>query len=356
MSIKESISSMRQDVVRARSKLRRVAKSSAFRTRYELRRIAGLDEDIQSIIGSYQQMLADNRGAPPMYTAGLFWEEINHQFSPLIYSGAIKTLRNQYFNRRFSGPQPASMQVYTSLNWLYYQTLLPRDVDGYLKRGLDPAPGGTGDQVIIDGRPMSVDFLQSVDEAFSIRDALKTIGATSPRVIIELGAGYGRLANVCREIFPECSYVILDLPEALLCSSTWLAQTRPGEVVPYAESRTLKRLDRELLASKPIWTLGAQQIENLSDGCGDVFVNAYSFAEMPVASIENYFSHIDRLIDGVFYTKQRREENNVVDNVTVTPATYPVRERWTRLSEKLSTLYEAFFEATYRIPRGTPAT
>lgn len=296
----------------------------------------------------YYSMRKDNRAAAPVYRAGNFWESINRNFEDLLYQGALPHLRDGYFNRAFAGPEPESRQVYRALLWLYYNKLLHRDRYGFLETLLDPAVGGTADQEVIGGRPMTLDLLQSTDEAFGILEAWRSSGRlVQPRVLVELGAGYGRLGHVWLKLVPNCSYVVLDLPEALLCSSFWLDRVFPGAVVSYDESRMPGTLTRERLITKRIWTLGAHQIEQLAPGSVDVFVNIYSFAEMTPAAICNYFDHVERTTKGILYLKQRRRENNRPDGVCVTEETYPFRPDWRELFRRPSSLYEDFFEAAF---------
>lgn len=301
-------------------------------------------------IQSYLQMKADNAGTPEYYQSGKFWGAINDEFADLLRAGRLQHLRTEYFNRRFAGPEPASRQVWRALLWLYYQRLLELDTDDFLKHAAEPPEGGTGDQEIIDGRAMSLDFLQSVEEVYRICEARTLAGlAEVPRVIVELGAGYGRLAYVCRKMLPDCTYVILDLPEALTCASSWLQRVLPGEVVPYAASRQMPEFTRDTLASRKVWLLGAHQIEALAAGSADVFVNIYSLAEMPPVSIDNYFVHINRVTDGIFFSKQRKLERNRSDQVEISRQTYPVRDHWRSLFYRTTLLYEAFFEEAFAI-------
>jgi putative sugar O-methyltransferase len=299
-------------------------------------------------VRAYESMKAENAASGDLYTAGAFWARLNRQHADAIWGGGLENLRNEYFNRTFSGPEPESRQVYRALLYLYYKHVKALDVDGFLDREQDPAVGGTGDQEVLFGRAYSLDFLQSVEEAYRIREAWLTAGRPgTPRVIVELGAGYGRLAFVCRRMMPECSYVILDLPEALVCAQSWLSRVLPGDVVPYEETRTLADIGRERLECGRVFLFLPHRIEAIRDCAADAFVNIYSFAEMPPASIRNYFRHLDRITDGVFYTKQRESEVNALDGVRVTESTYPVPPQWRRLSRTTSTLYESFFEAAY---------
>jgi putative sugar O-methyltransferase len=312
-----------------------------------LRRSANRPVDRRDVV-RYELMTADNGRASDLYRAGALWKHINAAFGDLIWAGALSDLRNQYFNSRFSGPPPESQQIYGYFIWLYYQRVRAVDRFDFLKEASEPLEGGTRYQVPVEGRPMSLDFLQSVEEAYAILDAWERAGHRGhPRVIVELGAGYGRLAYVARKLFKDCTYVVLDLPEALLCASSWLGRVLPGEVEPYEASRGLERLNRERLLSKPVWTLGAHQIEALEADSVDAFVNIYSFAEMPPASIANYFTHIDRLCTGVFFTKQRKVEDNIVDGVVVSEAAYPVRSHWKELFHRTTSLEPTFFEAAY---------
>ena len=300
---------------------------------------------------SYELMLKDNLASPELYQAGKFWAELNRHYVDLIWGGGLVNLRNQYFNRTFSGPEPESRQVYRALLFMYYQKISAIDVDNFLETESEPVIGGVTDQEIFFGRAFSLDFLQSVEEAYRIREAWKISGKSGlPNVIVELGAGYGRLAYVCRKMMPNCCYVILDLPEALTCASSWLSRVLPQtEVAPYSTTRNIRNFSREDLLKNKVWMLGAHQIESITNGSIDAFVNIYSFAEMPKASIDNYFFHIDRLTRGVFYSKQRILEVNKFDNVSIGKKDYPIKSNWKLLYTTTSSLYDNFDETAYAV-------
>ncbi|MCI0558836.1 MAG: putative sugar O-methyltransferase [Nitrososphaera sp.] len=224
------------------------------------------------------------------------------------------------------------------------------DTGGFLEREEEPSVGGAEDQELINKHAVSLDFLQSVEETYFLKKAWAMAEQPgSPRLILDLGAGYGRLAYVCRRMIPDCTYVILDLPEGLACSSSWLCRTLPGEVVPYSKSRRCARLSRETLLREKVWTLATRQIEAIEDLSIDAFVNIYSFAEMPKEAICNYFTHLDRITKGIFYTKQRMLEQNTLDGVCIGMEDYPVRRHWRLLSSNISTLYDSFFECAYSV-------
>ncbi len=296
----------------------------------------------------YEDMKQVNETSGDLYRAGEFWDRLNRQHAHAIWAGGLENLRNEYFNRTFSGPEPESRQVYRALLFLYYKHVSQLDTDGFLQRHAEPAVGGSADQELVSGRPYSLDFLQSVEEAYRIREAWRLAGRTeAPRVIIELGAGYGRLAYVLRKMLPECSYVILDLPEALICSQSWLSRALGAEVLPYEQTRNVAQLQRATLQGGKVFLLLPHMIEAIAADAADAFVNIYSFAEMPPRSIANYFRHLDRITDGILYTKQRQLEVNELDEASITERSYPVMPHWRPLFRSVSTLYESFFEAAF---------
>lgn len=300
----------------------------------------------------YQRMRDDLLSAPALYHPGAFWDALNRSHADMIRGGGLTNLRDEYINRTFAGPDPESRQVYRAFLYLYLKQLRGEDDANFLAQHEDTRIGGSVDQELIDSRLVSFDFLQSVDEALKIRRAWTAAGHTGdPELIVELGAGFGRLAYVCRLMFPACTYVILDLPEALICSASWLSRVFPDAVAPYHASRTIGRLSRATLRTRRLWFFTPDRIERIDDGAVDVFCNIYSFAEMPKRSIENYFRQLARITNGVFYTKQRMREVNRGDNVVVARADYPIPADWHLLFEQTSPLYEDFFEAAYSSPQ-----
>lgn len=299
-------------------------------------------------VQSYRAMQADNAASPAEYQAGEFWARLNRQHANAIWGGGLENLRNEYFNRTFSGPEPESRQVYRALLHLYYKHVRQLDKDGFLERENDPAIGGTGDQEVIAGRALSLDFLQSIEEAYRIRAAWRDSGGNGdPKVITELGAGYGRLAYVCRRMMPDLTYVILDLPEALVCAQSWLSRVLSDEVVPFDLTRSATDIGADQLQRGKVHLFLPHKIESIRPGTVDAFVNIYSFAEMPVPSIQNYFRHLDRITSGILYMKQRTLEVNAFDRSRIDETTYPIPAHWRLLFRGETTLYDGFFEAAY---------
>lgn len=108
--------------------------------------------------------------------------------------------------------------------------------------------------------------------------------------ILEIGAGFGQMADQLLGLLDIESYTICDLPENLFLSAFFLQASHP------ARSATLvagpEDAASELNFLTPPLLEGAQ-------GPYDLVINAYSFQEMNRSSVETYFAHARRtLADG----------------------------------------------------------
>ncbi len=309
----------------------------------------------------YMKMKDQNDSFGDLYKEGKFWAKINENIREIILNTPdMSNFKNSPINRKFAGPDPANRQVYRALLNLYYKEIEKIDTMGFLKQHCEPTFGGNYDQELhpfphgsllypFEKRwPMSLDFLQSTEEALTIVNNFRKQYNRLPELIVELGGGYGRLGYVIRKMLPECTYVDVDLPEALVCSHYYLSNVLPGEVVDHKISSATKSFSKDLLKKSKVWTLGSQQIEHIQDNAADVFVNIYSFAEMPKEVINNYLKHAIRITDGLIYIKQRKLENNKIDGVQVLQTDYTMLDSYTKIMHRDTTLYPDFFEALYK--------
>lgn len=308
----------------------------------------------------YLSMKEQNNSFGDLYKEGVFWAKINETIKSSLQSSDLQQIKNSIINRKFAAPDPANRQVYRALLNLYFKEIEKIDTMGFLSKHCEPVFGGEYDQELYpfphgsllypfkERRPMSLDFLQSTQEALTIVNAYQKEFDRLPEVIVELGGGYGRLGYVIRKMLPECTYVDIDLPEALACCHYYLSHVLEGEVMDYAISSKKEFLSREILKQAKVWTLGTQEIEKIKDTSIDVFVNIYSFAEMPQQAIDNYLRHAVRVTQGLIYIKQRKFENNKLDGIQVQETSYHGLDNWKRLMKKDTTLYPDFFEVLFK--------
>jgi len=172
---------------------------------------------------------------------------------------------------------------------------------------------------MLDQRLIHVRQLDS--EGFLEREQdLVIVGTADQEVIMEPGASYGRLAYFCRRMMTDLTYVILSL------------------------TRSATDIGRDQLQRGKVHLFLPHKIEAIRPDTADAFVNIYSFAETPVASIRNYFNHLDRITSGVLYRKQRAPEVNAFDGSRIDEFTYPIPAHWRRLFRGDTSLYDGFLE------------
>lgn len=126
--------------------------------------------------------------------------------------------------------------------------------------------------VTVKGLKIDLDYLLGVEEYLFLSESLTE--ASSPKSIIEIGAGFGRTCHTMLHLFPRIeSYTIVDLPSMLALSKPVLSRSIPQH---------LDRI-RFVDATNPsAW-------QGLS---ADVAINIDSFQEMTPATIDGYMQGI----------------------------------------------------------------
>lgn len=230
--------------------------------------------------------------------------------------------------------------VYLALLWDYVRARDPRDLLG----ALDEPVLGQPVTIRHRGRMISEDVCNSVLEVASMLDRPE---ATAPRRVIELGAGYGRVAWVLLNAFPGIRYIVVDIPPALAVAQEYLTRL-------FSDRRTFRFrsfTDPESVAgelqSAELAFLTPNQLDLLPALGVDLFVNISSLHEMRPDQIAHYFSGVDRHCAGHFYSKQRKHSVNVNDGVIIDQADYPVYDRWRTVYSRTHPLQVRFFEALY---------
>jgi putative sugar O-methyltransferase len=105
------------------------------------------------------------------------------------------------------------------------------------------------------------------------------------RVVVEIGAGWGGFAYQFKTLFPNTTYVIVDLPELFLFSATYLTALFPEARIALWREGDLSALDREdapdfLFVPHTAWNRPALHV--------DLTVNMVSFQEMTSEQVETY--------------------------------------------------------------------
>jgi putative sugar O-methyltransferase len=232
--------------------------------------------------------------------------------------------------------------LFIALLWEYVSR---HDRHGLLARLEEPA---VGDPVLVTyrGRRISQDLCNSVYELTSATAAL-TGGRPGAGGLLELGGGYGRVAWVFLEAFPQARYILCDIPPALAIAQQYLTTL-------FADRRTFRfrHFDAyeevaDELAAAQIAFLTPNQLELLEPLGVSLSVNISSLHEMRPAQIAHYIGQIARHTDGFFYTKQWETWHNREDDVVVGRTDYPIPASWRTIYERRHPIQRAFFHALY---------
>jgi putative sugar O-methyltransferase len=222
-----------------------------------------------------------------------------------------------------------------------------RDTRGLLDRLEEPE---LGHPLVVRhrGRRISQDLCNSVLEATSVLDAIPG-GAVGGNGVLELGAGYGRLAWVFLEAFPDLRYFVVDIPPALAVAQEYLTRLFPGRPA-FRFRRFSKYADvRAEMEDARIGFLTPNQLDLVPPWGAGLFVNVSSLHEMRPDQIAHYLGKVGEHCSGHFYSKQWERSTNPYDRVVIRREDYPIPAAWETVFLRRHPVQTLFFEALYRV-------
>lgn len=232
--------------------------------------------------------------------------------------------------------------LFVAMLWEYARR---RDRHGILDALEEPA---LGDPVIVRhrGRRISQDIANSALELCAILDALPG-GLLRGATVLEIGAGYGRLAWALARTAPDTRLVIVDIPPALAIAQRYLSETLPERrVFRFRRFGSAGEVAEELTEADLAF-LTPNQLELIEPLGARLGVNISSLHEMRPEQIERMLALVDRHVQGFFYTKQWERWENPADHVVAAREEYPYPAHWRRIFERRHPIQRAFFEALY---------
>jgi putative sugar O-methyltransferase len=339
--------------------------------------------------GALEAIFAEIAAAGPLYHPSKLWERLARQHAREIDKYGLgqlkKTLGMRYFNfalpgiiaqsllpalrgwlRRPTGnPLAARMaedrqappelkyagafgKLYAVYVELLYDQTASHDSERLLEEVDDPAFGGPHLVRLSSGKTTSQDLCNSIYEFYSVMRGNGAIGVDRP--IIELGAGYGRLAYIFLRARPGCKYWIVDLPPALYASQQYLSTVLPErKVFAFRHFEHYREVAAEV-EKADICFFSANQIRLLPDKVTGAFIAVSNLHEMRREQIELYFNEVDRLTRGVFYSKQWLSSRTTKEEgFVLRQGEYPVKSTWQTLYDERHPFQTWFFHALYAI-------
>ena len=235
-------------------------------------------------------------------------------------------------------------RIYATHVALLYQRVLRDDTKGVF--------GRCSESLI--GNPIRVqvdkDTIVTQDLCNSVHEYLRaTLFTEAPKRVIEIGAGYGRVATVFLDANPGAKYWIVDIPPALYVSQRYLSEVYPSKkIFKFRPFERFSDVEQEVNDSDICFFM-SNQIDLLPDKRVDVSLCISNLHEMTRAQIVHYFRQIDRLTSGTFYTKQWMRSIARENGFSISRDEYPIPPGWTKRFNVRHPLQSWFFEAAYDI-------
>jgi len=137
-------------------------------------------------------------------------------------------------------------------------------------------------------------------------EKLTEISKSRPVKILEIGAGYGALAQFIKSIIPQAKYTIVDIPESLIYSSLYLNLCYP------ASNHAFANLDNEeSIKSADFIYVSNISADTITDSF-DLVINTLSMSEMKGEIINYYVDLIKNCWiknDGIFFEQNQNNKS-----------------------------------------------
>jgi putative sugar O-methyltransferase len=185
----------------------------------------------------------------------------------------------------------------------------------------DPLPIRFGNRLL------SEDLANSLHEWLRVNRASDGLIPARARRVLEIGAGYGRLAYVFL-VAGSCQYIIVDTAPTLFLATWYLQNVLPQRrIFTYRSFETFEDV-RTQFETADICFLGPHQLELIPDDYFDIAISINSFQEMTRDQVNYYKTLIEYKTKYIIYLKQRTASTNESEGAALGRADYVPREQW----------------------------
>jgi len=258
------------------------------------------------------------------YTPSKYWVTLNKRADGMIekfgYENFKRTvglfMYNDYFFNHDTGELVGDYEQKVIEVWDKLYSMYPNNILDKLYEPEEGNPFG----VVYKGRLVSLDLAASFAEYFMMAQFIKM---KSIKVIHEIGAGYGRVPYVIKQIHPDITYRIYDIEPSLSLAKRYLGSVLPDSKI---EFHTPDKLD---------------------SSC-DILIAMNCLHEMTRNHVSDYFDYADKNAGYFYYTCWKK---GIVpeEDITWVQSDYPVKEKWVPLYLGQHRMRTEFFEALYKL-------
>ena len=212
----------------------------------------------------YQDKLTKEFDTPSDYWQ--HWiKEFSYLFQPDNYH-LFRELRHHTYH--VTGERPEDYPTANSLGKRYKNISTPTWIRDNVS---EPAQlGGFGER--INGKVINRDIIRFLI-AFSTLYQGGVLSPTDAPEVLEIGGGYGGFAHHFKRVIPQSTYVIVDLPETLLFSATYLRLMNPDKRVHIYDPEDNQQTWEQIRTHNDFVLLPTWKIATVPDGCLDLVIN-----------------------------------------------------------------------------------
>lgn len=293
----------------------------------------------------FEGMRMDNISSQhPFIPTGIVWEKISVLFEKRLHIDGLGVVENQTINHWFSAFKPTHKKYYFYALWMLYERLKERDTYNILGKTQPSATQKKGIAVEINGKLLSWDYLISVESIISMVNHDQSL-LTEPNVVLDLGAGWGRMGYHLKSLNPLITYIISDIPVSLMVSQHYLPTVLPHEkVFHYQDNKKIENFSYDYFKNtNGLHFLGSQDLSRFDAKSIDFFINIASFQEMTQEQVDSYFSIINRITRKAVYLQQRYMGDEV------SRESYLYHPEWRKIFDRDILYAPKYFESMYEI-------
>lgn len=239
--------------------------------------------------------------------------------------------------------QSTRYNFFTLLLWEFAKQQVPRII---LERLNEPL---LGNPLILnlDGKYISPDLINSMLEYQSIAIGVKDFQKI--RTVLEIGAGYGRIAYVILSLNSNLRYIIADIPPALYVAQRYLSQVFPEKnIFQFRDFSNFRDIEKDFFSSQIIFLM-PHQLKKLPDKITDLSLAIDCLHEMLPKQINFYFNMFNRLSRNLYF-KCWKKTTIPYDEITLKEKDYPIHSHWKTIFWRECKVQTAYFEAFLSIP------
>ena len=200
--------------------------------------------------------------------------------------------------------------------------------------------------VHIQGHRISQDLANSLHEWSRVHALTQMAPSGGRKRVLEIGAGYGRLAHVFLHA-GHVRYAIVDIPPALVVAKWYLCNLHPDlKVFGFRHFDTYEDVAAEVEAAD-LCFFTSNQIALLPDGFADIGIAISCLHEMRFDQIGFYLAQLAAKATSVVYMKNWTTWKNPADGIVVDRNTFRMPAPWQGVLDEAHPINIEMWETGY---------